>query len=170
MRFLKISFLLLAICFLLTSCDQEFWSQPGAFGLPLGVVMMCVWMVVMIRGGSNKTETESSDLGSSNLIECNTCNQKVSKNANTCPHCGEPNFQPPITRSQENPLGRLNERVDSVLNSNQSIIPPKHNRLTGSIVCPYCKSEMSVTPSPRDRMAKCANSNCSKSFVVSASP
>ena len=39
-----------------------------------------------------------------------------------------------------------------------------------TINCPHCNAKMSVTPSSQDRTAECPNSNCSKSFVVKASP
>jgi len=112
MKLLEIVSILL-ICFFLSGCDmQDIWSQPSAFGLPLGVVFVIWWAVTMINNNNNRNaENLRSDVAteskprstSSNLVSCKTCGKSVSKNANTCPHCGEPNFKTVshTTRSQK---------------------------------------------------------------------
>ncbi|MDC0201309.1 DUF4339 domain-containing protein [Verrucomicrobia bacterium] len=89
---------------------QDVWSQPSAFGLPLGVVFIIFWAVTMINNNNDKNaENLRSDSASksksratsSNLVNCRTCGRDVSKNVTACPHCGEPNFKPVshVTRS-----------------------------------------------------------------------
>lgn len=91
---------------------QDIWSQPSAFGLPLGVVVVIFWAITMINNNNNRNaENLRSDVAteskprstSSNLVNCKTCGESVSKNANTCPHCGEPNFKP-FSQSQSQSL------------------------------------------------------------------
>ena len=66
---------------------------------------------------------------------------------------------------------RLPSAMYAVKASAQARRKPKEKSLfKGAVICPHCNAKMRVTPSPKDRMAECANSNCSKSFVVSASP
>jgi len=39
------------------------------------------------------------------LVSCQTCGNKVSKKANSCPHCGEPEFRKKRKREVKEPSG-----------------------------------------------------------------
>lgn len=62
----------------------------GVFDLKDGVCKKCRGVeeevVVKVNKELNSEEKEET----SNLIECRICHNKISKNAVSCPHCGEP--------------------------------------------------------------------------------
>ena len=92
---------LIVLCFFLTGCEID-WSMPSLFGLPLGVVVFAFWILTMLnqnQNSGNQSETppkprssSTSSYRSPNLTRCKTCRKDVSKNAEACPYCGEPDF------------------------------------------------------------------------------
>ena len=92
---------LTVLCFFLTGCEID-WSAPSLFGLPLGVVVFAFWILTMLNQNQNSEDqsetppkaksSNASSYRSPNLTRCRTCRKDVSKNAETCPYCGEPDF------------------------------------------------------------------------------
>ncbi len=101
---------LIVLCFFLTGCEID-WSAPSLFGLPLGVVMFAFWILMMLNQNQNsgnqenpppkESNSNATSYRSPNLTRCRTCKKDVSRNAQSCPYCGEPNFDATKTTSQK---------------------------------------------------------------------
>ena len=88
-----------------------FGHSWALFGLPLGVVMFAFWILMMLNQNQNsgnqenpppkESNSNATSYRSPNLTQCRTCKKDVSRNAQSCPYCGEPNFDATKTTSQK---------------------------------------------------------------------
>jgi predicted RNA-binding Zn-ribbon protein involved in translation (DUF1610 family) len=81
-----------------------------------------------------------------NLVNCKSCNKQLSKNATSCPHCGEPDFIRSDDHSQKHQHSQIIEsKPDGHKEETQDPLRIKyyyHNVSSGQVLGPYRKEEI----------------------------
>lgn len=73
--------------------DAEFKVIMALIGFFVFLVLLLIFLIIIIIKNfskKNKKVELSKNLNENLLIKCKVCGNKISKNASTCPHCGEP--------------------------------------------------------------------------------
>jgi len=169
--FIKLFLIFVVCVFLAGCDSQEFWSQPSLFGLPLGVILFSFWILGVLNKNNTSNnsspdrkrstikeyspaKSDSADEKwrkwneargkpsiSPNLVECKTCQKKVSKNAESCPHCGEPDFKKiKVQKMEPPPLRMIDTKIDPPESKAKNYFI--HDISTNEVKGPFTANEM----------------------------